>query len=39
MNPKDAFGTFKSFPQLETRRLVLRELNLLTLKIFSFYVR
>jgi ribosomal-protein-alanine N-acetyltransferase len=27
MNPKDAFDTFKTFPQLETRRLVLREVK------------
>ena len=27
MNPKDAFDTFKTFPQLETRQLVLREIK------------
>ena len=27
MNPKDAFETFKTFPQLETRQLVLREIK------------
>ena len=27
MNPKDAFEAFKTFPQLETRQLVLREIK------------
>lgn len=27
MNPTDAFDTFKTFPQLETRQLVLREIK------------
>ncbi len=27
MNPKDAFDTFKTFPQIETRQLVLREIK------------
>jgi ribosomal-protein-alanine N-acetyltransferase len=37
MNPKDAFDTFKTFPQLETRQLVLREIKLSDAKdIFRF---